>query len=107
LAEAGAAWERRWAILGCQALVGREGCLYLYRSAPSPDRLDFRLRTQHGVRQELLSPGDVARLEPALAPLERHGVFFPDSMHIDSPAALMQCMAAGMRLASRAMVRTS
>jgi glycine/D-amino acid oxidase-like deaminating enzyme len=94
LAQAGAAWERRWAVLHCEALVRREGCLYLYRNAPSPDQFDFRLRMKHRVRQELLSPGDVARLEPALAPLERHGVFFPDAMHIDSPAMLMRCMAA-------------
>jgi glycine/D-amino acid oxidase-like deaminating enzyme len=97
LARAASAWERRWAALQCEALVRHEGCLYLYRGAPSPRDFDFRLRTKHGVRQESLSPADVAGLEPALAPLARHGVFFPDAMHIDSPAALMQCMAAAMQ----------
>src|SRR5262249_36268151 len=59
--------------------------------------LDFQLRTKHGVRQELLSPGEVARLEPALAPLQRYGVFFPDAMHIDSPPDLMQIMATSVK----------
>jgi D-amino-acid dehydrogenase len=94
LARAGAAWERRWAALQCEELVHREGCLYLYREAPSPNDFDFGLRARHGVLQEMLSPAEVARLEPALAPLERHGIFFPQAMHIDSPALLMQCMAA-------------
>jgi glycine/D-amino acid oxidase-like deaminating enzyme len=97
LARAGPAWEQRWAALQCEELVRREGCLYLYREAPSPNDFDFGLRARHGVRQELLSPAEVARLEPALAPLERHGIFFPEAMHIDSPALLMQCMAAAAK----------
>jgi len=94
LTRAGPAWERRWATLQCEALVRREGCLYLYREAPAPNDFDFGVRARHGVRQEMLSPAEVARLEPALAPLGRHGVFFPEAMHIDSPALLMQRMAA-------------
>ena len=97
LTRAGSAWERRWAALQCEELVRREGCLYLYREEPSPDDFDFGLRARHGVRQEVLSPAEVARLEPALAPLERHGVFFPEAMHIDSPALLMQRMATDAR----------
>ena len=97
LAEAGPAWERRWAVLGCQDLVRREGCLYLYRDAPSSHELDFQLRARHGVRQERLSPDEVTRLEPALGSLQRYGVFFPDAMHIDSPADLMRIMAAAVQ----------
>src|SRR5262245_12075972 len=52
LARAGSAWERRWAALHCEELVRREGCLYLYRDAPSLQDFDFRLRARHGVRQE-------------------------------------------------------
>src|SRR4051794_31082604 len=35
LARAGSAWERRWATLQCEDLMRRDGCLYLYRDAPS------------------------------------------------------------------------
>ena len=97
LARAGAAWERRWAALQFEDLVRREGCLYLYRGAPSPSDFDFSLRARHSVRQETLSPAEVARLEPALAPLARHGIFFPEAMHIDTPALLMQRMAAAVQ----------
>lgn len=31
-----------------------------------------------------------------MAPLARHGIFFPDAMHIDSPASLMASMAAAL-----------
>jgi glycine/D-amino acid oxidase-like deaminating enzyme len=94
LARAGSAWERRWAALQCEDLVRREGCLYLYREAPSPNDFDFGLRARHSVRQETLSPDEVARLEPTLAPLQRHGILFPEAMHVDSPVLLMQCMVA-------------
>ncbi|MEP6872979.1 MAG: FAD-dependent oxidoreductase [Burkholderiales bacterium] len=94
LAQAAPAWERRWAALDCEDIVRREGCLYLYQAPPSIDAFDFRLRAEHGVKQEPLSPAEVGRLEPALAPLGRHGVFFPDAMHLASPATLMQRMAA-------------
>jgi D-amino-acid dehydrogenase len=97
LAHAGLAWERRWAALQCEELVRREGCLYLSREAPSPNDFDVGLRARHGVRQEMLSPDEVAQLEPALAPLQRHGIFFPEAMHIDSPALLMQSMAAAVQ----------
>ena len=94
LARATTAWEHRWAALQCEDLVRRAGCLYLHRDAPSLREFDFRLRAKHGVRQQVLSPAAVARLEPALAPLERHGIFFPDASHVDSPAALTRRMAA-------------
>jgi len=97
LAAAGGAWERRWAALRCEELIRREGCLYLYREAPSRQAFDFRLRARHRVRQEVFTPAEVARLEPALAPLGRHGLFFPDAMHLTSPLLLMQRMAAAAR----------
>ncbi|CAN7168686.1 FAD-dependent oxidoreductase [Variovorax sp. LjRoot130] len=92
LAQAGASWERRWAALQCEDLVHRKGCLYLYRDPPSTRAFDFRLRERHGVHQQLLTPAEVAALEPALAASARHGLFFPDAVHLVSPAALMQCM---------------
>lgn len=102
LARAGSAWERRWVALQCEDLVRREGCLYLYRQAPSSSDFDFGLRARHGVRQDVLSPDDVARLEPVLAPLGRHGIFFPEAMHVDSPALLTQRMfAAAQRQGAR------
>ena len=92
LVHAGPAWERRWEALQCEDLIRRAGCLYLYREPPSTRAFDFQLRERHGVHQQLLSPAEVAGLEPALASSPRHGLFFPDAMHLASPAALMQRM---------------
>jgi glycine/D-amino acid oxidase-like deaminating enzyme len=94
LVRAGPSWEQRWAALQCEDLVRRAGCLYLYRDPPSTHAFDFRQRARHGVRQQLLSPAEVAALEPALAASARHGLFFPDAVHLASPAALMQRMSA-------------
>jgi len=94
LAQAGPAWERRWAALHCDDLVRRAGCLYLYRQAPDVKAFDFRQRARHGVHQQVLSPAEVAALEPALATSARHGLFFPDAVHIACPATLMQRMLA-------------
>lgn len=92
LAQAGPSWERRWAALQCEDLIRREGCLYLYRQAPSPRAFDFQLRERLGVRQQLLSPAEVTALDPALAHHTRHGLFFPDAVHIACPATLMRRM---------------
>jgi D-hydroxyproline dehydrogenase len=92
LAQAGPAWERRWAALRCEDLIRRAGCLYLYAQAPDTKAFDFQLRARHGVHQQLLSPAEVTALEPALAASARHGLFFPDAVHIACPATLMQRM---------------
>ena len=92
LAQAGPAWERRWAALRCEDLIRRAGCLYLYRQAPDVKAFDFQLRARHGVKQQVLSPAEVAALEPTLAASARHGLFFPDAAHIACPATLMQRM---------------
>lgn len=97
LARAGSAWERRWAALGCEGLVQRAGCLYLLRQAPDTSAFDFRLRARHGVAQQVLAPAEVGALEPALAGSGRHGLYFPDAAHLESPAALMQRMVAAAR----------
>ncbi|WP_342619545.1 FAD-dependent oxidoreductase [Rhodoferax sp. GW822-FHT02A01] len=92
LTQVGPSWDRRWRALRCEELIRREGCLYLYRQAPSPRAFDFRLRERLGIHQQLLSPNEVSTLEPAVAHHSRHGLFFPDAVHITSPAKLMQQM---------------
>jgi D-amino-acid dehydrogenase len=52
-----------------------------------------RLRDELGVRQDRLSPAEVATLERALPPMAG-GVFFPDAAHIVDPRALTRRLAA-------------
>ena len=88
-----------WRDLATQAdasdLFRHEGCLYVYRDQmPSGDgEWAARLRDELGVRQDRLSPADVATLEPALPPVAG-GVFFPDAAHIVDPRALTRRLAA-------------
>src|SRR6202011_4399343 len=59
-------------------LLRYEGCLYFYRGKmPREDsECSARLRNELGVREQRLTPEEVARLEPALPPAAG-GVFFP------------------------------
>ncbi|SFO50408.1 D-amino-acid dehydrogenase [Bradyrhizobium sp. Ghvi] len=76
-------------------LLRFEGCLYLYRGRMPRDDGEWgaRLRSELGVRQERLTPEEVARMEPALPPAAG-GIFFPDAAHTVDPAALTSRLAA-------------
>jgi len=88
-----------WRDLAMQAeasdLFRHEGCLYVYRDTmPAMDsEWAARLRDEVGVRQDRLSPAEVAELEPALPPVAG-GVFFPDAAHIVDPRTLTRRLTA-------------
>ena len=88
-----------WRDLAMQAqasdLFRHEGCLYVYRDKMPSRNSEWaaRLREELGVRQDRLSPAEVAKLEPALPPAAG-GVFFPDAAHIVDPRALTRRLAA-------------
>src|SRR6202022_3643786 len=88
-----------WRALAEQArlsdLLRYEGCLYFYREKmPQKDsEWGARLRNELGVRQEWLTPAEVARLEPAL-PRGAGGLFFPDAAHTIDPAVMTRRLAA-------------
>jgi len=88
-----------WRDLAMQAqasdLFRHEGCLYVYRDKMPSRNSEWaaRLRDELGVRQDRLSPAEVAKLEPALPPVAG-GVFFPDAAHIVDPRALTRRLAA-------------
>jgi glycine/D-amino acid oxidase-like deaminating enzyme len=88
-----------WRDLATQAdasdLFRHEGCLYVYRDKMPSENGEWaaRLRDELGVRQDRLSPAEVAKLEPAL-PSAAGGVFFPDAAHIVDPGALTRRLAA-------------
>jgi len=88
-----------WRDLAMQAqasdLFRHEGCLYFYRDKMPSRNSEWaaRLRDELGVRQDRLSPAEVAKLEPALPPAAG-GVFFPDAAHIVDPRTLTRRLAA-------------
>ena len=98
LAEALPAWQEIAVEAGAEKLLRRNGCLYLQqnKSERSGSSWAQAVRSELGVHQETLSAEDVATLEPTLPPFEGFGVFFPDSMNVTDPGALMQqLLAAG------------
>ena len=89
LGDAVPAWRELAAQAQLDDLLRHEGCLYVYRnSVPKADWGDA-LRTELGIRQQHVSPGEVASLEPALPPVAG-GILFPDALHIRDPGALTQ-----------------
>jgi D-hydroxyproline dehydrogenase len=88
-----------WCALAEQAqlshLLRREGCLYFYREKMPSKNSEWgaRLRDELGVRQEWLTPAEVANLEPTLPPTAG-GLFFRDAAHIVDPAVLTSRLAA-------------
>lgn len=92
LAEALPAWEEMAKEADLADLLRRNGCLYLYRcesdfAAGAGGRA---LRAKFGVHQEVLMPQEVAALEPGLPATGTRGLFFPDSISVTDPAAVMQ-----------------
>ncbi|TIS68204.1 FAD-dependent oxidoreductase [Mesorhizobium sp.] len=92
LAEALPAWEEMVKEADVADLLRRNGCLYLYRS-----KSDFAkaaggraLRAGFGVHQEVLTPEEVAALEPGLPATGASGLYFPDSMNVTDPKTLMR-----------------
>ena len=88
LKEAMPAWRDLSEEAELSDLFGREGCLHVYLKGLPASHRDWGtcLREELGVRQEWLTPTEVAKLEPGL-PSVSCGLFFPDAVHID-PAVL-------------------
>ncbi|MER8388661.1 FAD-binding oxidoreductase [Mesorhizobium sp. M0166] len=92
LAEALPAWEEMVEEADLADLLRRNGCLYLYRRES-----DFAkaaggraLRAGFGVHQEVLTPEEVAALEPGLPATGASGLYFPDSMNVTDPKTVMR-----------------
>ncbi|PZV36961.1 NAD(P)/FAD-dependent oxidoreductase [Mesorhizobium kowhaii] len=92
LADALPAWEEMVTEAGLEDLLRRNGCLYLYRresdfAAGAGGRA---MRAGFGVHQEILTPNEVAALEPGLPASGTRGLYFPDSTNVTDPKTLMQ-----------------
>ena len=92
LAAALPSWEEMAAEADATDLLNRNGCLYLCRREADVAGTAWArsLRSSLGVHQELLTPQEVATLEPNLPSVEGGGLYFPDSISLTDPGAMMQ-----------------
>ena len=81
---------------GVEELIRSCGYLHIYRRA-APDRLshlEWRLRTEHGARLELLDGGALHEVEPDLAPNYAQAVMIHDQGYTTNPSRLVSSLAA-------------
>ena len=86
--------------IGAGDLVQSRGCLYLYESRAGfrAAEADMARRRILGVTVELISPAELAALEPGLPPVEGGAAFFPEAAFLTDPGEMMaQLHAAAMQ----------
>jgi glycine/D-amino acid oxidase-like deaminating enzyme len=78
-----------------ERFIQRVGQLHVYstEAAFQGDRLAIDLRRRRGVTFEVLAPQEIRQLEPALAPIFKRAVWFPDHGHCANPFALVEALA--------------
>lgn len=91
-------WEELARDVGAHNHLRANGCLYRYdsRAGFEAARSDAAFRRRFGVDLELLTPADMADLEPTLPPSEGGGHLFRGAMSLDDPGAVMACLAAAL-----------
>lgn len=103
LADAAPLWLDLAAAVGAGGVLQHRGCLYLYDS-PAAGReaaRDMAFRRGLGVRADLLSPAELAALEPGLPEMAGGAAFFPQAMFLSDPAVMMAHLAAHVMARAR------
>ena len=98
LADAGPSWTRLADEIGGTEILQHRGCLYLYqtKSAFQAAAADMAYRREFGIKVELISPDDLAGLEPGLPPVEGGAAFFPGAVFLNDPGRMMAVLAANI-----------
>ncbi|MCD2172612.1 NAD(P)/FAD-dependent oxidoreductase [Rhizobium sp. C4] len=87
---------------GMEAFLRREGQLQLYEGAAQfeASQAEWRERERHGVRFRLLrSPGEIAEIQPGIAPRFTHAGFTPDWSNVTDPKCWVEELATRFRAA--------
>ena len=95
LSDASPEWLELSAQIGAADLLSAKGCLYLYQTeqAFKAAKADIALRRSVGVEQQLMSPDEVARIEPNLPHIAGGGLFFPNAINFTDPGMVMRRLA--------------
>ncbi len=96
LADACSRWEALAVRVGGQDILQRRGCLYLYET-PAAYRAagtDMAQRRAGGISAELITPEELASMEPGLPAVEGGAAFFPRAVFLSDPGRMMERLAA-------------
>ena len=96
LADACPRWEDLAEKVGGQDILQRRGCLYLYET-PAAYRAagaDMAQRRAGGISAELITPEELASMEPGLPAVEGGAAFFPKAVFLSDPGRMMERLAA-------------
>ena len=98
LADAGESWQRLADEIGGTQIIQQRGCLYLYqtKSAYQAAGADMAYRRGFGIKVDLISPDELAVLEPGLPPVEGGAAFFPGAVFLNDPGRIMGLLSAGI-----------
>ena len=98
LANASPNWADLAQRVGAAELLQNRGCLYLYetKAAFAKAGADMAFRRGFGIKVDLISPADVAKLEPGLPVIEGGAAYFPNAAFLSDPGRMMLAIAAAV-----------
>ena len=94
-ADASASWQDLAARLDAKDIMRQSGCLYLYPSqaAFQAAKSGLTARQTMGIQTELLTPAELAALEPGLPDMAGGAAFFPKAVFLTDPGKMMAALA--------------
>ena len=85
------AYEEIFKEIDVSDLVEKKGILYLWTNENLKSRnLEIKVRTQLGIKQQILTKEEVLDIEPKLNPIFDAGIFYEDSWHARDPKAILK-----------------
>lgn len=98
LADSCDSWKSLSDDIGGTAILQQRGCLYLYqtKAAFQAAGTDMAYRRGFGITVDLISPDELAALEPGLPPVEGGAAFFPGAVFLNDPGRIMGLLTANI-----------
>lgn len=83
---------------GCEDLIAQRGQLFVHESANAEQKEAFglSLRRAAGVAVDILNEDELRQLEPALAPIFKSAIFYPEQGQTKNPGRLVASLAANV-----------
>ena len=99
LADAGPRWKELARQINGESLLQANGCLYLYDNPTRFEigRQDISHRQTLGVEATMLTPTELALLEPGLPPVQGGAAFFPNAVYLTDPGQFLSLLLSQLR----------